>query len=82
MMTNDQTTPTPMTPARPKQRRGFAGMSLEKRRAIAAHGGRRAHVLGRAHEWTKAEARAAGQKGGSAPRAPRKKKQQQQSEVA
>lgn len=56
-----------------KQRRGFAGMSLEKRRAIAARGGRRAHELGRAHEWTKTEASAAGRKGGSAPRRTKKK---------
>lgn len=56
-----------------KRGRGFAGMTPEKRRAIAARGGKRAHELGRAHEWSTIEARAAGRKGGSTPRRPRKK---------
>ena len=57
-----------------KQRRGFAGMSPEKRRAIAAKGGRRAHELGRAHEWNTPEARIAGRKGGQTPRRRTEKK--------
>lgn len=44
--------------------RGFAAMSLERRREIASKGGRRAHELGTAHQFTTEEARAAGKKGG------------------
>ena len=44
--------------------RGFASMSATKQRAIASEGGRAAHQQGTAHEFTSAEARAAGQKGG------------------
>lgn len=44
--------------------RGFASMSATKQRAIASEGGRAAHEQGTAHEFTSAEARAAGQKGG------------------
>ena len=44
--------------------RGFAGMSDQRQRAIAAQGGRAAHKQGTAHEFSPAEARAAGQKGG------------------
>ena len=50
-----------------KSRRGFAAMDAEKQRAIASKGGRTAHQLGRAHEFTVEEARAAGRKG-SGPR--------------
>jgi uncharacterized protein len=46
--------------------RGFAGMSLQRQRAIAAEGGRAAHKQGTAHEFSRAEAREAGQKGGEA----------------
>lgn len=51
---------------RPKTRtgRGFASMSATRQRAIASEGGRAAHEQGTAHEFTSAEARAAGQKGG------------------
>ena len=31
--------------------RGFATMTPEKKREIASKGGRRAHELGRAHNW-------------------------------
>ena len=44
--------------------RGFAGMSPETQRKIAAKGGRAAHEQGTAHEWDSEEARIAGQKGG------------------
>ncbi|HVF97723.1 MAG TPA: KGG domain-containing protein [Flavisolibacter sp.] len=49
-----------------KSRRGFAAMSGERQREIASLGGRAAHVQGVAHEWTRQEAAAAGQKGGRA----------------
>lgn len=49
-----------------KSRRGFASMSPEKRRKIASKGGKAAHEMGRAHEFTSEEARAAGSKGGKA----------------
>jgi general stress protein YciG len=56
-----------------KERRGFGSMSREKQREIASKGGRAAHVKGTAHEWTSAEARAAGRKGGAASRGGRGK---------
>jgi general stress protein YciG len=46
--------------------RGFAGMSDQRQREIAAQGGRAAHKRGTAHEFSSAEARRAGQKGGEA----------------
>ncbi len=48
------------------RRRGFAGMSDQRQREIAAQGGRAAHKRGTAHEFSPAEARRAGQKGGEA----------------
>lgn len=47
------------------RKRGFAGMDPEKHKKIAQRGGRAAHALGRAHEFTADEARLAGQKGGA-----------------
>jgi general stress protein YciG len=41
-------------------------MSNERQRQIASQGGRAAHQQGTAHEFSAAEARAAGQKGGEA----------------
>jgi len=46
------------------ERRGFASMSNEKQRQIASEGGRAAHEKGTAHEFSSAEAREAGRKGG------------------
>jgi uncharacterized protein len=49
--------------------RGFAAMVNKdpgRQRAIASAGGRRAHQLGTAHEFTHAEAKKAGKKGGQA----------------
>jgi general stress protein YciG len=46
--------------------RGFAGMSPEKRRAVARLGGKAAHKAGTAHTWTTEEAIKAGRKGGTA----------------
>ncbi len=51
---------------KPKQRRGFAAMSAEKQREIASLGGKAAHAKGTAHEFSKVEARLAGQRGGLA----------------
>lgn len=47
-----------------KSKKGFGGMDPAKQREIAAKGGRVAHATGRAHQWTAAEAREAGKKGG------------------
>lgn len=47
-------------------RRGFASMDQATRRKIAAKGGRMAHERGTAHEFTSAEAKTAGRKGGRA----------------
>lgn len=47
-----------------KALRGFASMSAEKQRAIAAKGGAAAHARGTAHEWSTEEARRAGRVGG------------------
>ncbi|XXX79290.1 KGG domain-containing protein [Sorangium sp. So ce134] len=51
---------------KPKQRRGFAAMSAERRKQIASMGGKAAHAQGRAHRFTTEEARAVGAKGGVA----------------
>jgi hypothetical protein len=40
-----------------RTRRGFAGMDPERQREIARKGGRTAHELGLAHEFTPEEAR-------------------------
>ena len=45
-------------------RRGFASMDADKQRGIASRGGKAAHEYGNAHEFTAAEAREAGRKGG------------------
>ena len=44
--------------------RGFASMSPQKQREIASKGGRAAHEMGVAHQWSSDEARNAGRKGG------------------
>lgn len=49
-----------------RKSRGFAAMPPEKQRAIASQGGRAAHASGNAHQFTSAEASAAGRKGGAA----------------
>ena len=48
-----------------KKPRGFAAMSPEKAREVRRKGGKRIHELGRAHEYTSAEAKEAGRKGGT-----------------
>lgn len=50
-------------------RRGFASMTPERKRQIASMGGRAAHAAGTAHQFTSAEAQAAGRKGGRAKQA-------------
>jgi general stress protein YciG len=45
-----------------KKARGFAAMDPQRQREIASLGGRAAHRLGTAHEFTSEEARAAGRK--------------------
>lgn len=49
-----------------KSKRGFASMSKERQREVAARGGRAAHAAGTAHKWTSEEARIFGKKGGRA----------------
>ena len=44
--------------------RGFAAMTPETQRAVAAKGGRAAHASGRAHRFDSDEGRAAGRMGG------------------
>ena len=46
--------------------RGFASMTVARQQAIASKGGKVAHAKGTAHQWTSAEAVAAGRKGGLA----------------
>jgi hypothetical protein len=61
---------------KPKSRRGFAGMSLEKRTAIAAKGGASVPAFKRAYSKSNDLARRAGAKGGAA-RGKRKRKEQE-----
>jgi uncharacterized protein len=49
-------------------KRGTASMTPEQRKKVASAGGKAAHRVGRAHEWTREEAIEAGRKGGLAPR--------------
>ena len=42
------------------EKRGFASMDATRLKELSGHGGRKAHALGRAHKWTREEARAAG----------------------
>lgn len=48
--------------------RCFASMDRDRRREIASMGGKAAHVMGVAHQFTPEEAKAAGRKGGTAAR--------------
>lgn len=54
--------------AAPKQRRGFACLSPERKREIASMGGKAAHASGQAHHWNPETAAKAGRKGGLAKR--------------
>jgi len=42
------------------EKRGFASMESTRLKELSGQGGRKAHALGRAHKWTREEARAAG----------------------
>ncbi len=44
-------------------KRGFASMDKQTLLAICVAGGKKAHAIGKAHQWTKEEASAAGKKG-------------------
>lgn len=57
----------------PRRARGFALFSRERLRQVSSDGGKRAHELGLAHEFTPEEARIAGSKGGKAAAARRAK---------
>lgn len=48
----------------PPKPRGFAAMAPELHREIASRGGKAAHALGVAHQFSAEEAAAAGRKGG------------------
>jgi hypothetical protein len=45
-----------------RKKRGFERLTPEQRVEMARQAGRRSQALGRAHQWTKDEARAAGLK--------------------
>jgi uncharacterized protein len=49
-----------------KRKQGFAAMDPERRREVARRGGQATHRLGKAHQFTPEQARAAGKKGGRA----------------
>jgi hypothetical protein len=57
---------------KPKKLTGFALMSAERRAAASAKGGRKTWELGRAHKFTKAEAKKHARSGGLASAAARK----------
>jgi general stress protein YciG len=63
---------SPSSP-KPKRPRGFAAMDRTLVSEIARKGGKAAHTAGTAHEFTSDEARVAGQKGGRATHAKRRK---------
>lgn len=46
------------------RKRGFASMDPTRLKQVAAQGGKAAHEKGVAYEWTVAQARDAGKKGG------------------
>jgi uncharacterized protein len=61
------------TEGKTKRPRGFAAMDRKLVSEIARKGGKAAHSAGTAHEFTSEEARVAGQKGGRATHAKRRK---------
>jgi general stress protein YciG len=64
----------PLAPAADpiKKKRGFAVMDRARVQEFGRRGGVSAHVLGKAHEFSSDEARAAGRKGGMAANAGRR----------
>jgi uncharacterized protein len=75
-MPDDPTKPDADTTAaetpRAEKRRGFAAMDPKLVREIARKGGKAAHMVGTAHEFTCEEARIAGRAGGKAVHAKRR----------
>ena len=67
-----------MTDPAPKRPRGFATLTPEQRQEISSMGGRAAHAVGTAHEFTSDEARAAGAKGGKSTHAKRRAQKEQE----
>ena len=55
-----------------RRKGGFAAMDKNRAREISSMGGKAAHACGRAHKFTREEARAAGRKGGLAMHAKRR----------
>lgn len=49
-----------------KRKCGFACLTPDERKKMSSLGARKAHSMGVAHKWTSAEAKIAGQIGGSA----------------
>lgn len=76
--TNTTETEKKKTEKPAKKRRGFAVMDKARVLAIASQGGKAAHEKGTAHKFSAEEARAAGKKGGLAPR---KKRESREAEV-
>lgn len=56
------------------KKKGWAALTPEQRREMASRGGKAAHANGKAHRFTKDEARAAGSKGGKATQEARRAK--------
>jgi uncharacterized protein len=54
-----------------RSRKGFASMDKERLRSMQSKAGKTAHALGKAHTWTREEARKAGRKGGKVLTGPR-----------
>ncbi len=53
-------------PSGTEKPRGFAALSKDERWEMSHKGGRTAHRLGRAHQWTPEQAREAAKKGAAA----------------
>lgn len=64
MATQERTQTQEKTRQNNTGKRGFASMDEARQREIASKGGKAAHEKGTAHEWSSAEAREAGRKGG------------------
>ena len=65
-----EVTPSPAT--KPRKPRGFAAMDPKLVSELAKRGGKAAHRAGTAHQFTSAEAREAGRRGGLATHAKRR----------
>ena len=64
-MNNDNKTNTVAEEvSKPRKPRGFAAMDPARVKEISSLGGKRAHEMGRAHQFTRDEAISAGRKGG------------------